>query len=334
MVALEKGSKTANFREQIIRQRLGLQNLINEPVKFEVISLGNKIVVKATGRDFDPHEFLSFHKSENKAYALDGFNVLAIIDHPELDERRDYFAVLRQGYPPSFQADYLQFTKEEIEQIFSHLETADWKDTLTALDCKECPVPLVGAIITNRKGNTFNTKNRNRISNAWIPFSLVNTRYRSRGNRNNPPHLAIFKGEQGILEIEATVKRNSRQLSSLSISYSDTFPEDYQKKIDILRNRYWNGQVGRKTSEDDLKSFAVEVMGALTPLIPKNMPGQSISVWNKRSLWSKPEWISSPDDKEGNANHGYWTSPKMKPPFSRLCSRNDSRIFKSRESDI
>ena len=70
VVALEKGSKTANFREQIIRQRLGLQNLINEPVKFEVISLGNKIVVKATGRDFDPHEFLSFHKSKKQPIFL------------------------------------------------------------------------------------------------------------------------------------------------------------------------------------------------------------------------------------------------------------------------
>lgn len=291
VMELNKQTVKMNPREYMIRKRLGYLNkddLLS--VKFIVSKVGDDVVITVNGKDIDPHTFMIFKpqiQGQTPLVMENPFNSpkdIPIVDNSLLNMVRDYFIVLNQYYQPEGVFNGPLYEYDEIVELFDLFNQDNWIENNNL----NLSLTVKGALINRDKHTTIYER-----TNQYIPFTVLNERYRKRGNRGNPSRLIIIKGgDCGVIKLIATATRGKNILTKIELRFADgVFSGDEQNEIMNIVNIHKRKNASIYYRTKHLKELANEIVAHIIDKTPMEMaPTRPM----KPFVWTGSEWDNEP----------------------------------------
>jgi hypothetical protein len=231
-----------NVYKQMMLKRLGKAIEKREGFSFEYFRTGDKLEVVAVGDTIQPTKILEFRKP--RYFETPHFILAPDTPHPMdiedlyLRQIADYFRIYSVAGFHSWWAkrtrqkghgrDFYFSTEEDYEKKIRTASYEDLENNLRYIiscftyDSKKeesdiyAVPPYIKSILQDRINAYMIAGERVSNPNEFIPFTMVKTHYRERGNRDNPSSVLIVKGDKVLVKWRIKLNaRNNRFSESL-----------------------------------------------------------------------------------------------------------------------
>lgn len=247
-----------NVYKQMMLKRLGKAIEKREGFSFEYFRIGDKLEVVAVGDTIQPTKILVFENIYSVFFILSPETPHPMdIEDRYLRQIADYFRihsatginqVWRNGrwlnthgeqYVFSTENDYERKIKtygyEDLENNLRYILSCFSHDSKKEESDIYVVPPYIKSILEDRINSYMIAGERVSNPNEFIPFTVVKTNYRERGNRDNPSAVLIVKGDKVLVNWRIKLKGRNNRFSESLFDVKIPALEDGETDKDRLR---------------------------------------------------------------------------------------------------